>query len=162
MDTLISNVTAVTMNPRMEVIFGAYIDIEDGKIVSIERKPPAEAPKAIVDGTGMALSTATPIWRPPVCGASPMIWATPKPFRRCCKRKRKWTPAAPKRRHLLPSPSACASASPRFPTCITTPTPPPRPWRSPASRPIWRCPATASSTKTRTLTSRPTSSAGSW
>ena len=53
MDTLISNVTAVTMNPRMEVIFGAYIGIEDGKIVSIERKPPAEAPKAIVDGTGM-------------------------------------------------------------------------------------------------------------
>ena len=41
------------MNPRMEVIFGAYIGIEDGKIVSIERKPPAEAPKAIVDGTGM-------------------------------------------------------------------------------------------------------------
>ena len=33
--------------------FGAYIGIEDGKIVSIERKPPAEAPKAIVDGTGM-------------------------------------------------------------------------------------------------------------
>ena len=55
MDTLISNVTAVTMNPRMEVIFGAYIGIEDGKIVSIERKPPAEAPKAIVDGTGMVL-----------------------------------------------------------------------------------------------------------
>ena len=53
MDTLISNVTAVTMNPRMEVIFGAYIGIENGKIVSIERKPPAEAPKAIVDGTGM-------------------------------------------------------------------------------------------------------------
>ena len=53
MDTLISNVTAVTMNPRMEVIFGAYIGIEDGKIVSIERKPPAETPKAIVDGTGM-------------------------------------------------------------------------------------------------------------
>ena len=41
------------MNPRMEVIFGAYIGIENGKIVSIERKPPAEAPKAIVDGTGM-------------------------------------------------------------------------------------------------------------
>ena len=34
MDTLITNVTAVTMNPRMEVIFGAYIGIEGGKIVS--------------------------------------------------------------------------------------------------------------------------------
>ena len=32
MDTLISNVTAVTMNPRMDVIFGAYIGIQDGKI----------------------------------------------------------------------------------------------------------------------------------
>ena len=31
------------MNPRMEVIFGAYIGIEDGKIVSIERKPPARS-----------------------------------------------------------------------------------------------------------------------
>ena len=35
MDTLISNVTAVTMNPKMEVLFGAYIGIADGKIVSI-------------------------------------------------------------------------------------------------------------------------------
>ncbi|MGM9549574.1 MAG: amidohydrolase family protein [Faecousia sp.] len=53
MDTLISNVTAVTMNTRMEVIFGAYIGIADGKIVSIGKTPPAEAPKTIVDGTGM-------------------------------------------------------------------------------------------------------------
>ena len=53
MDTLISNVTAVTMNPRMEVIFGAYIGIEDGKIASISKKPPAEAPKTIIEGTGM-------------------------------------------------------------------------------------------------------------
>ena len=53
LDILISNVTAVTMNPQMDVIFGAYIGIEDGKIVSIEKKPPAQAPKTIVDGTGM-------------------------------------------------------------------------------------------------------------
>ena len=33
MDTLISNVTVVTMNPRMDVLFGAYIAIEDGKIL---------------------------------------------------------------------------------------------------------------------------------
>ena len=32
MDTLISNVTVVTMNPKMDVLFGAYIGIEDGKI----------------------------------------------------------------------------------------------------------------------------------
>ena len=41
------------MNPRMEVIFGAHIGIEDGKIASISKKPPAEAPKTIIEGTGM-------------------------------------------------------------------------------------------------------------
>ena len=34
MDTLISNVTVVTMNPKMDVLFGAYIGIADGKIVT--------------------------------------------------------------------------------------------------------------------------------
>ena len=34
MDTLISNVTVVTMNERMDVLFGAYIGIRDGKISS--------------------------------------------------------------------------------------------------------------------------------
>ena len=53
MDTLISNVTVVTMNPKMEVLFGAYIGIEEGKIVSIEKKAPTEAPRTIIDGTGM-------------------------------------------------------------------------------------------------------------
>ena len=53
MDTLISNVTAVTMNPRMEVIFGAYIGIDGGKIVSISKSAPAKPPKTIIDGTGM-------------------------------------------------------------------------------------------------------------
>lgn len=41
------------MNPKMDVLFGAYIGIEGGKIVSIEKKAPAEAPKTIIDGTGM-------------------------------------------------------------------------------------------------------------
>lgn len=53
MDTLISNVTAVTMNPKQEVLFGAYIAIDGGKIVSITKAPPAEKPGVIVDGTGM-------------------------------------------------------------------------------------------------------------
>ncbi len=53
MDTLISNVTAVTMNPRMDVLFGAYIAIEDGKIISITKQPPEGQPKTIIDGTGM-------------------------------------------------------------------------------------------------------------
>ena len=53
MDTLISNVTAVTMNEKMEVLFGAYIGVQDGKIVSISKKPPQDAPGTIIDGTGM-------------------------------------------------------------------------------------------------------------
>ena len=53
MDTLISNVTVVTMNPRMDVLFGAYIAIEDGKILSIEKTAPEDKPKTIIDGTGM-------------------------------------------------------------------------------------------------------------
>ena len=53
MDTLISNVTVVTMNEKMEVLFGAYIGIEGTKIVSISKKAPVEAPATIIDGTGM-------------------------------------------------------------------------------------------------------------
>jgi len=53
LDTLISNVTVVTMNERMEVLFGAFIGITGGKISSISKKPPQEQPATIVDGTGM-------------------------------------------------------------------------------------------------------------
>ena len=53
LDTLISNVTVVTMNPRMDVLFGAYIAIKDGKILSIEKTAPAGRPRTIIDGTGM-------------------------------------------------------------------------------------------------------------
>ena len=53
MDTLISNVTLVTMNERMDVRFGAYLGIGDGKITYIGDVPPAEQPSVIIDGTGM-------------------------------------------------------------------------------------------------------------
>ena len=53
MDTLISNVTVVTVNARMEVLFGAYLGITDGKISYIGKEPPAEQPQTIIDGTGM-------------------------------------------------------------------------------------------------------------
>ena len=53
MDTLISNATVVTMNPRMDVLFGGYIGICDGKITYVGKEPPAEQPEKIVDGTGM-------------------------------------------------------------------------------------------------------------
>ena len=53
MDTLISNVTVVTMNARMDVLFGAYIGVKDGKIAYISKEPPQEQPQTIIDGTGM-------------------------------------------------------------------------------------------------------------
>ncbi len=53
MDILIANVTVVTMNPRMEVLFGGYLGVAAGKITYIGKKPPQEQPATIVDGTGM-------------------------------------------------------------------------------------------------------------
>ena len=53
MDTLISNVTIVTMNERMDVLFGAYLAVTDGKISYIGKTAPEGTPATIVDGTGM-------------------------------------------------------------------------------------------------------------
>ena len=53
LDTLISNVTVVTMNEKMDVLFGAYIGIENGKIAYMGKDAPTEQPKTIIDGTGM-------------------------------------------------------------------------------------------------------------
>ena len=55
MDTLISNATIVTMNERMDVLFGAYLGVKDGKISYIGKTAPKEQPKTIVDGTGIVL-----------------------------------------------------------------------------------------------------------
>ena len=53
MDTLISNVTVVTMNEKMDVLFGAYISVSSGKITGISKTAPEEKPATIIDGTGM-------------------------------------------------------------------------------------------------------------
>lgn len=53
MDTLISNVTLVTMNEKMDILFGAYLGIKEGKIAYIGKSAPTEQPKTIIDGTGM-------------------------------------------------------------------------------------------------------------
>ena len=53
MDTLISNVTIVTMNERMEVLFGAFLGVTEGKISYIGKTAPQEQPATIIDGTGM-------------------------------------------------------------------------------------------------------------
>ena len=55
MDTLISNVTIVTMNEGLDVIFGGHVGIENGKISHIGRKAPEGKPSEIIDGTGMVL-----------------------------------------------------------------------------------------------------------
>ena len=44
MDTLITNVTAVTMTPGTEVLFGVNIGITGGKIEFISKKVPEEMP----------------------------------------------------------------------------------------------------------------------
>ena len=53
MDTLISNVTVVTMNEKMDVLFGAYLAVTDGKISYIGKTAPEGKPQTIIDGTGM-------------------------------------------------------------------------------------------------------------
>ena len=53
MDTLISNVTLVTMNEKTDVLFGAYLGVKEGKIAYIGKTAPTEQPKTIIDGTGM-------------------------------------------------------------------------------------------------------------
>ena len=53
LDTLIANVTIVTMNEKMDLIFGGYLGITEGKITYIGKTAPAEQPGTIVDGTGM-------------------------------------------------------------------------------------------------------------
>ena len=55
MDTLISNVTIVTMNEKMDVLFGAFLGIKDGKIASVSKVAPKEQPNTIIDGTGMVV-----------------------------------------------------------------------------------------------------------
>ena len=55
MNTLFSNVTIVTMNEKMEVLFGAYLGVEEGKISYIGKTAPEEKPQTIIDGTGMVL-----------------------------------------------------------------------------------------------------------
>ena len=55
MNTLISNVTIVTMNEKMEILFGAYLGVENGKISYLSKTAPEEKPQTIIDGTGMVL-----------------------------------------------------------------------------------------------------------
>lgn len=55
MDTLFSNITAVTMADKLPVIYGAYVGVTDGKISYIGKKPPEEPAERVIDGRGMVL-----------------------------------------------------------------------------------------------------------
>ena len=55
MDTLFSNVTLVTMDEAMHVWYAAFLGVTDGKISYIDRQPPKEQPKQIINGEGMVL-----------------------------------------------------------------------------------------------------------
>jgi len=43
------------MNEKMDVLFGAYLGVDDGKISYIGKSAPQEQPQTIIDGTGMVL-----------------------------------------------------------------------------------------------------------
>ncbi len=55
MDTLFSNVTVVTMDEELRVLFSAFVGVTDGKISYLSRKAPEEQPRKIINGEGMVL-----------------------------------------------------------------------------------------------------------
>ena len=55
MDTLFSNVTVVTMDEELRVLFSAFVGVTDGKISYLSKNPPEEQPKQIINGEGMVL-----------------------------------------------------------------------------------------------------------
>ncbi len=55
MDTLFSNVTVVTMDEELRVLFSAFVGVTDGKISYLSKKAPEEQPKEIINGEGMVL-----------------------------------------------------------------------------------------------------------
>lgn len=55
MDTLFSNVTVVTMDEELRVLFSAFVGVTGGKISYLSRKAPEEQPQKIINGEGMVL-----------------------------------------------------------------------------------------------------------
>ena len=61
MDILFSNVTAVTMDEDLRVLFSAFVGVTDGRISYLSRKVPEEKPQKIINGEGMVLMPSTAI-----------------------------------------------------------------------------------------------------
>ncbi len=55
MDTLFSNVTVVTMDEELRVLFSAFVGVTEGKISYLSKTAPQEQPKEIINGEGMVL-----------------------------------------------------------------------------------------------------------
>ena len=55
MDILFSNVTVVTMDEDLRVLFSAFVGVTEGKVSYLSRKAPEEQPKQIINGEGMVL-----------------------------------------------------------------------------------------------------------
>ena len=55
MDILFANVTAVTMDEDLHVLFSAFVGVTDGKISYLSREAPEEKPQKIINGEGMVL-----------------------------------------------------------------------------------------------------------
>ena len=55
MDTLFSNITAVTMADKLPVLYGAYVGVTGGKISYVSQQLPEEPAERVVDGRGMVL-----------------------------------------------------------------------------------------------------------
>lgn len=55
MDTLFANVTVVTMDEDLRVLFSAFVGVTDGKISYLAREAPQEQPAKIINGEGMVL-----------------------------------------------------------------------------------------------------------
>ena len=53
LDTLIKNVTAVTMDDEKNIFTDAFIGIKDGKITYVGNQAPAEEATQVLDGKGM-------------------------------------------------------------------------------------------------------------
>ena len=52
LDTLIKNITAVTMDDEKQIFTDAFIGIKDGKITYVGTKLPAEPAETVIDGQG--------------------------------------------------------------------------------------------------------------
>ena len=55
MDILFSNVTVVTMDEDLRVLFSAFVGVTDGKISYLSKNAPEEQPQKIINGEGMVL-----------------------------------------------------------------------------------------------------------